>query len=188
MKKLGRRRTWTICAVAALALLLICVAAGLLPGRQKRPETDAGAANGIRFEQNDELRGRILRVMARRAAETSFPESGEAFRLQKLYDGALLCFAEAAKRVWPELDTSSLLGCLLFSDEAEKAEYMNLAAGLIGNRCIDKPEDITYWINKETLDELLQQDRQHLQRTITGQPDGQGKLKRLTSSAAPESA
>ena len=160
MKKLGRRRTWTICAVAALALLLICVAAGLLPGRQKLP------VNGIRFEQNDELRGRMLRVMARRAAETSFPESGEAFRLQKLYDGALLCFAEAAKRVWPELDTSSLLGCLLFSDEAEKAEYMNLAARLIGTRCIDKPEDITYWINKETLAELLQQDWQRLQRSI----------------------
>ena len=163
MKKLGRRRVWAICAAAALALLallLICVAAGLLPGRQKLP------ANGIRFEHNDELRGRMLRVMARRAAETSFPEDGEALRLQKLYDGALLCFAEAAKRVWPELDTSSLLGCLLFSGEAEKAEYMSLAAGLIGNRCIDKPEDITYWINKETLDELLQQDRQHLQRTI----------------------
>ena len=188
MKKLGRRRAWTIYAVAALALLLICVAAGLLPGRQKLPETDAGATNGIRFEQNDELRGRMLRIMARRAAEPPLSEDGEALRLQKLYDGALLCFAEAAKRVWPELDTSSLLGCLIFSDEAEKAEYMNLATRLIGNKCIDKPEDITYWINKETLAELLEQDRQRLQQSIPGQSDGQGKLKRLTSSAAPESA
>ena len=145
------------------AAILICVAAGFFPGRQKPPETDADLqlriADGIRFEPSDELRGRMLRVMARRAAETSIPEDGEAIYLQKLYDGTLLCFAEAAKQVWPELDTGSLSGCLLFEDEAERAKFMEQAARLIGEPCIDKPEDITYWINKETLAWLLEQDR-----------------------------
>lgn len=144
------------------AAIVICVAAGFFPGRQNPPETGPDLrqriADGICFEPSDELRGRMLRVMARRAAETSIPEDGEAIYLQKLYDGALLCFAEEARRAWPELDTGSLSGCLLFKDEAEQAEFMEQAARLIGDTCIDKPEDITYWINKETLAWLLEQD------------------------------
>ena len=35
---------------------------------------------------------------------------------------------------------------------------MELARRLIGSVRIDKPEDITSWVNKETLAELLQQD------------------------------
>ena len=158
MKKLSRRQVRMIGIAAAVLLaaaILLCAAAGVLPGTRKPPETAAdprrGTAEGIRFEHSDELRRRMLRVMARRAAETSVPADSEALRLQKLYDGALLCFAEAAGRVWPEVDTGSLSGCLLFADEAEKAEYMDRAGRLIGDRHIDKPEDITYWINRETL-------------------------------------
>ena len=143
-----------------LAALLICAAAGIFPGRQKTPQPAADlqlqTADGISFEQSDELRGRMLRVMARRKEETCVPEDQEAIFLQKLYDGALLCFAEAARRVWPKVDTGSLSGCLFYEDEVEKAEFMERAGKLIGNRCIDKPEDITYWINKETLGGLLQ--------------------------------
>ena len=38
---------------------------------------------------------------------------------------------------------------------------MELARRLIGSVRIDKPEDITYWVNKDTLAELLQQDWQN---------------------------
>ena len=155
--------------VLLLAVLLICAAAGIFPGRQKTPQPAADqplqTADGIIFEQCDELRGRMLRVMARRKEETCVPEDQEALCLQKLYDGALLCFAEAARRVWPEGDTGSLSGCLLFNDEVEKAEFMEKAIRLIGDRRIDKPEDITYWINKETLTGLLEQDRESDQNT-----------------------
>lgn len=152
-----------------LAALLICAAAGIFPGRQKTPQPAADlqlqTADGISFEQSDELRGRMLRVMARRKEETYIPEDQEAICLQKLYDGALLCFAEAAGRVWPELDAGSLSGCLFYKDEAEKAEFMEQARKLIGDRYIDKPEDITYWINKETLAGMLEQDRENDQNT-----------------------
>ena len=78
--------------------------------------------------------------------------------LQKLYDGTLLCFAEAAREVWPELDSGFLSDTRLFEDDNEKAEFMELARRLIGSVRIDKPDDITYWVNKDTLAELLRQD------------------------------
>ena len=43
---------------------------------------------------------------------------------------------------------------------------MKKARKLIGDRRIDKPEDITYWINKETLAGLLEQDGENDQATI----------------------
>ena len=154
--------------VLLAAVLLICAAAGIFLGKQRAPQPAADlqlqTADGISFEQSDELRGRMLRVMARRKEETCVPEDQEALCLQKLYDGALLCFAEAARRVWPELDAGSLSGCLFFQDESEQAEFIEQAIRLIGDRRVDKPEDITYWINKETLAGLLQ-DRENDQNT-----------------------
>ena len=47
---------------------------------------------------------------------------------------------------------------MLFEDDHEKAEFIELARRLIGSVRIDKPEDITYWVNKDTLAELLRQD------------------------------
>ena len=161
------KKTFGVFVVLAAAVL-ICAAAGIFLGRQKTPQPVAdlrpGTSNGISFEQSDELRGRMLRVMARRKEETCVPEDQEALCLQKLYDGALLCFAEAARRVWPELDAGSLSGCLFFQDESEQAEFIEQAIRLIGDRRVDKPEDITYWINKETLAGLLQ-DRENDQNT-----------------------
>ena len=85
--------------VLLAAALLICATAGIFPGRQKTPQLAADlqlqTADGISFEQSDELRGRMLRVMARRKEETCVPEGQEAVFLQKLYDGVLLCFRRA---------------------------------------------------------------------------------------------
>ena len=47
---------------------------------------------------------------------------------------------------------------MLFEDDNEKAEFMELARRLVGSVRIDKPEDITYWVNKDTLAELLRQE------------------------------
>jgi hypothetical protein len=47
---------------------------------------------------------------------------------------------------------------MLNEADIEKAEFMELARRLIGSVRIDKPEDITYWVNKDTLAELLRQD------------------------------
>ena len=164
MKKPSRRQIRAIGVGATLVVsaILICFALGILPESKLSPKPGAvlkqGTAEGIRFEQSDELRGRMLRVMARREAETSIPLDREGIHLQKLYDGALLCFVEVARQVWPELDPGSLSGCLLYKDETEKILYMEQAHRLIGDRCIDKPEDITFWINKVTLARLLEQD------------------------------
>lgn len=110
---------------------------------------------GICFEHDDELRGRMVRVITRRAAAIPLLADPKNVYLQKLSDGALLCFAEAAKLVWPELDTGSLPRSLLFESEEERASFTELARKLIGNVRITKPEDITYWVNRETLSELL---------------------------------
>ena len=96
--------------------------------------------------------------MTRRAAEIPNPVEPQDVYLQKLYDGTLLCFAEAAREVWPELDSGFLSDTMLFEDDKEKAEFMELARRLIGSVRIDKPEDITYGVNKDTLAELLRQD------------------------------
>ncbi len=145
------------------AVIWICVAVGTDPGRPESPQSDSAVYQqerneGIRFEKDDELRGRMVRVMTRRAAETPNPVEPQDVYLQKLYDGTLLCFAEAAREVWPELDSGFLSDTMLFEDDNEKAEFMGLAQRLIGSVRIDKPEDITYWVNKDTLAELLWQD------------------------------
>ena len=157
---------WILTGIAGVlvlaAVIWLCVTAGGGPGR---PEPEAAVEQqegkgGIRFENDDELRGRMVRVMTRRAAEAPSPAAPQDVELQKLYDGTLLCFAEAAREVWPELDPGLLSGKLLFADDDEKAAFMALAGRLIGSVRIDKPEDITYWVNKDTLAELRRQDGQ----------------------------
>ena len=142
------------------AAVLACTAAGVFsPRRENPPGSQPEETAGIHFVRDDELYGRMVRVMARREAAVPDGTEPKDVHLQKLYDGALLCFAEAAVEVWPEMDTEPLTRSLLFEDEAEKAGYIALARELIGDVQIDKPEDITYWINKETLWELLSEDR-----------------------------
>ena len=166
MKKIsGIRRIMVgiACVLVLAAVIWICVTVGGASGRPESPQPDSTVqqperSNGIRFEKDDELRGRMVRVMTRRAAEAPNPAEPRDVHLQKLYDGTLLCFAEAAKAVWPELDTGLLSGCLLFEDRAEQTMFMEMAGRLIGSVRIDKPEDITYWVNKDTLAELLWQE------------------------------
>ena len=45
----------------------------------------------------------------------------------------------------------------MFETWDERERYTRLAAELIGNTVIDKPEDLTYWLNKETLNTLAAQ-------------------------------
>ena len=108
-------------------------------------------AGSIRFEADPELRDRLLRVMARRVAQ-DVPRP--APYLQKLYDSTLLCFFEAAKAHWPELDTSALERCAAFDSDDERRQLMQLVRELIGDTVVNKPEDITYWVNRETLQDL----------------------------------
>ena len=143
--KVKRRRLWI--AAAAVGILAVTALARWMAA-------GPGAAGGVRFAKDDELRARMVRVMARREAEPPAARDDQELRLLKLYDGALLCFAEAAQDVWADLDISPLERCSAFEDEGERREYRDLAARLIGSVLIDKPEDITYWVNRETLQDL----------------------------------
>ncbi|MBR0086966.1 MAG: pyridoxamine 5'-phosphate oxidase family protein [Lachnospiraceae bacterium] len=132
--------------------------------------TPEGALTGIEMKKDKEIRDRLITIMARREAESSPQEtaaegasagqntdidteqlSEEALFLQKLYDGAVLYFAETAKTLWPRMDISPIERSLLYETYDEREKFTGLARKLIGNAVIDKPEDLTYWLNKETL-------------------------------------
>lgn len=59
--------------------------------------------------------------------------------------------AEAAKAMWPRMDIRPIERAAVFETWDEREKYTGLAAELIGNAVIDKPEDLTYWLNAETL-------------------------------------
>ena len=110
------------CILVLTAVIWICVTVGGGSGRQESPQPDSTVQqpernNGIRFEEDDELRGRMVRVTTRRAAEAPNPVEPQDVYLQKLYDGTILCFVEAAREVWPELDTGFLSDSMLFVDD-----------------------------------------------------------------------
>ena len=71
--------------------------------------------------------------------------------LQKLYDGAVLYVAETAKGLWPRMDIRPIERSLLYETYDERERYVNRAREILGNTVIDKPEDLTWWLNKETL-------------------------------------
>lgn len=109
---------------------------------------------GIKIKKNTELRDRLIKLMERREAEK--PETGDEAALfsQKLYDGALMYFAETAKALWPRMDIRPIERSALFETYDERESFTLLAKKLIGNANIDKVEDITHYINKQTLAEL----------------------------------
>ncbi len=109
-----------------------------------------GVLIGITIKKNNEVRDRLARILERRESEP--PASVD--EMVKLYDGALFVFAEAAKAVWPRMDIQPIERAAVFETWDEREKYTNMAAGLIRNAVIDKPEDLTYWLNKETLKEL----------------------------------
>ena len=118
------------------------------------PDPD-GVLIGITIKKDTELRDRLGKILERREQEAPTAD-GE---LLKLYDGALFVFAEAAKSVWPRMDIRPVERAAVFETYDEREKYTALAAGIIGNTVIDKPEDLTYWLNIETLKELLPQGR-----------------------------
>lgn len=118
--------------------------------RLRLPDPD-GVLIGITIKKKTELRDRLARILERRESEPP----AEADEIAKLFDGALFVFAEAAKAVWPRMDIQPIERAAIFETWDEREKYTALAAALIGNAVIDKPEDLTYWLNRETLSELL---------------------------------
>ena len=111
-----------------------------------------GVLIGITIRKKTELRDRISRILERREAELPAAVDETA----RLYDGALLLFAETAKALWPRMDVQPIERAAVFETWDERERYTKLAAELIGNAVIDKPEDLTYWLNRQTLTELRQ--------------------------------
>ena len=116
--------------------------------------TPDGALLGITIKKKTELRDRLSRILERREAEGAAPQNEAEEHRQKLYDGALLYFAETAKALWPRMDIRPIERSALFETYDERERFTGLSAKLIGNAVIAKPEDLTYWLNKETLDGL----------------------------------
>ena len=111
----------------------------------------SGVLVGITIKKKTELRDRLTRILERREAEPPVTIDETA----KLYDGALLLFAEAAKALWPRMDVRPIERAAVFETWDQREQYTKLAAELIGNAVIDKPEDLSYWLSPETLKALL---------------------------------
>ncbi len=111
-----------------------------------------GVLVGITIKKNSEVRDRLAKILQQRENEP-FASVDE---YTKLYDGALFVFAEAAKAVWPRMDIQPIERASVFETWDEREKYTGLAAVLIGNAVIDKPEDLTYWLNTETLKQLYE--------------------------------
>lgn len=125
----------------------------LLPSMELRLPDPSGILIGITIKKKTELRDRLTRVLERREAEPPALDEETA----KLYDGALFVFAEAAKALWPRMDIRPIERAAVFETWDEREKYTALAARLIGNAVISFPEDITYWLNPETLKEHREQ-------------------------------
>ena len=139
-----------------IAFFLLEAKAELLAGLDEIPQAEfflpdpSGVLTGITIKKKTELRDRIAKVLERREAEP--PALSE--ETAKLYDGALFLFAEAAKAVWPRMDIRPIERAAVFGTWDEREKYTKLAARLIGNAVIDKPEDLTYFLDPERLAEL----------------------------------
>ncbi len=127
-------------------------------GLEELPETvlrlpdPTGLLIGITIRKKTELRDRISRILERREAEPPELPAETA----RLYDGALLLFAEAAKALWPRMDVQPIERAAVFETWDQREQAVKLAARLIGNAVIQSPEDLTYWLNPETLEALRQ--------------------------------
>ena len=116
-----------------------------IDGEEKRislPDPE-GILVGIKIKKNSELRDRLAKILVRR--ETDPPDLNSEASL--LYDGALFVFAETAKSLWPRMDIQPLEWSAHFETYDDREKYTGLAAKIIGNAVIDKPEDLTYWLD-----------------------------------------
>lgn len=124
-------------------------------GREEtvRLGTPEGLLVGIRIKKKTELRDRLSSLLAEREEMADPPKDGAELEKQKLYDGALLYFAETAKELWPRMDIRPIQRSALFETYDEREAYVALAKKRVGNALIDKPEDLTYWLDRERLAE-----------------------------------
>ena len=111
----------------------------------------SGLLVGITIKKKTELRDRLVRILERREAEPPAAIDEAA----RLYDGALFLFAEAAKALWPRMDIRPIERSAVFDTWDQREHYTKLAAALIGNAVIDKPEDLSHWLNPDLLKALL---------------------------------
>ncbi len=141
---------------ALIAFFLLGARAELTEPDQETPLSEfslpdpEGLLIGITIKKKTELRDRIARLLERREAEPPAlaPET------LRLLDGALFLFAEAAKALWPRMDVRPIERAAVFETWDQRERYTRLAAELIGNAVIDKPEDLSHWLNPETLEAL----------------------------------
>lgn len=110
----------------------------------------AGLLRGVTIRKKTELRDRLSKLLIRREEGGAGSVSEDLFAV-KLFDGALLLFAESAKTLWPRMDVQPIERAAIFETWDEREAFVRLAKQLIGNAVIDKPEDMTWWLNPETL-------------------------------------
>jgi len=134
-----------------IAFCLSAVSGELLtpaaPPRTLRWADAGGVPLGVRIKKKTELRDRLSRILARREEEGTVA----ADEAQKLYDGALFLFAEAAKALWPRLDVQPIERAACFATWDERERYTELARRRLRGVVIGKVEDFTEYLNRETL-------------------------------------
>ncbi len=108
---------------------------------------DGGVPLGVRIKKKTELRDRLSRILARREEEGTVA----ADETQKLYDGALFLFAEAAKALWPRMDVRPIERAACFASWDERERYTELARRRLRGVVIGKVEDFSEYLNRETL-------------------------------------
>lgn len=152
LKRAGGERKMLIAFFLLGAEAELTSESGCVPEATLSLPDPSGAPVGITIKKKTELRDRIARILERREKEPPALD-GE---MTRLYDGALLVFAEAAKTLWPRMDVQPIERAAAFDTWDEREKYTSLAASLIGNAVISSPEDITYWTAPDTLKELLE--------------------------------
>ncbi len=107
-----------------------------------------GVPTGIEMKKDREIRDRLAKILAERAARQVADRE-----FQKLYDGVLLLFGECAKKLWPSFSLMELESSLLYDTYDEREKYQAKAAEALGNVRIRQVEDLTYWLSEDRLRE-----------------------------------
>ncbi len=113
-------------------------------------KTPDGVLTGIEMKKDREIRDRLAKILAERAARQVADRE-----FQKLYDGALLVFGECAKNLWPSFSLMELESSLLYDTYDEREKYQAKAAEALGNVRIRQVEDLTYWLSEDRMRGLM---------------------------------
>lgn len=109
-------------------------------------KTSGDVLVGIEMKKGKEIRDRLAKIIEERAGKAVTD-----IEAQKAYDGALLVFAEKAKKLWPSFNLMPLESALLYETYDEREKYQNQAAAALGNITIRQVEDLTYYLSAERL-------------------------------------